>query len=96
MEFFGVDMVEAIKTIGYVGVFGIVFAETGLFLGDSRRQRRQGRLSGDKVGPGKETGLSIERWGFDKIYSILSNPMHTHILTHNHTTHYNLSHTHRH
>lgn len=33
MEFFGVDMVEAIKTIGYVGLFGIVFAETGLFLG---------------------------------------------------------------
>jgi membrane-associated protein len=33
MEFFGVDMVEAIKTIGYVGLFAIVFAETGLFLG---------------------------------------------------------------
>lgn len=33
MEFFGVDMVEAIKTVGYVGLFGIVFAETGLFLG---------------------------------------------------------------
>lgn len=33
MEFLGVDMVEAIKTIGYVGLFAIVFAETGLFLG---------------------------------------------------------------
>lgn len=27
------DMVEAIKTIGYVGLFAIIFAETGLFLG---------------------------------------------------------------
>ncbi len=26
-------MVEAIKTIGYFGLFGVVFAETGLFLG---------------------------------------------------------------
>lgn len=33
MTFFGVDMVEVIKTIGYIGLFGIVFAETGLFLG---------------------------------------------------------------
>lgn len=33
MEFFGVDLVEAVKTVGYVGVFGVVFAETGLFLG---------------------------------------------------------------
>lgn len=33
MEFFGIDMMEVIKTIGYVGLFGIVFAETGLFLG---------------------------------------------------------------
>lgn len=33
MEFFGIDLVEAIKTIGYVGLFFIVFAETGLFLG---------------------------------------------------------------
>lgn len=33
MEFFGIDMVQAIKTVGYVGLFGIVFAETGLFLG---------------------------------------------------------------
>ncbi len=33
MDFFGVDMIEAIKAIGYIGLFGIVFAETGLFLG---------------------------------------------------------------
>ena len=33
MSFFGVDMIEAIKAIGYIGLFGIVFAETGLFLG---------------------------------------------------------------
>lgn len=33
MDFFGVDLVEAVKTVGYVGVFGVVFAETGLFLG---------------------------------------------------------------
>ncbi|NTW14975.1 MAG: DedA family protein [Candidatus Moranbacteria bacterium] len=33
MEYFGVDLVEVIKTVGYVGLFGIVFAETGLFLG---------------------------------------------------------------
>ncbi len=33
MEYFGVDLVEAIKTAGYAGLFGIVFAETGLFLG---------------------------------------------------------------
>lgn len=33
MEFFGIDLVSLIKAIGYVGVFGIVFAETGLFLG---------------------------------------------------------------
>ncbi len=33
MSFFGVDMMEAIKAIGYIGLFGIVFAETGLFLG---------------------------------------------------------------
>jgi membrane-associated protein len=33
MDFFGIDMVEAIKTIGYFGLFGVVFAETGLFLG---------------------------------------------------------------
>lgn len=33
MEFFGIDMVQAIKTVGYIGLFAIVFAETGLFLG---------------------------------------------------------------
>lgn len=33
MDFFGVDMVEAVRTIGYLGLFGIIFAETGLFLG---------------------------------------------------------------
>lgn len=33
MTFFGVDMIEAIKAIGYLGLFGIIFAETGLFLG---------------------------------------------------------------
>jgi len=33
MEFFGIDLVSLIETIGYIGVFGIVFAETGLFLG---------------------------------------------------------------
>lgn len=33
MTFFGVDLVSLIETIGYIGVFGIVFAETGLFLG---------------------------------------------------------------
>ncbi len=33
MEFFGVDLVFLIKTAGYAGLFAIVFAETGLFLG---------------------------------------------------------------
>jgi len=33
MEFFGIDLVSLIKAVGYVGVFSIVFAETGLFLG---------------------------------------------------------------
>lgn len=33
MTFFGVDLVSLIEAIGYAGVFGIVFAETGLFLG---------------------------------------------------------------
>ena len=33
MEFFGIDLVSLIKAVGYAGVFGIVFAETGLFLG---------------------------------------------------------------
>lgn len=33
MEYFGFDLIEAIKTVGYAGLFAIVFAETGLFLG---------------------------------------------------------------
>ena len=33
MTFFGVDLISLIEAIGYAGVFGIVFAETGLFLG---------------------------------------------------------------
>lgn len=33
MEFFGIDLVSLIKAVGYAGVFFIVFAETGLFLG---------------------------------------------------------------
>ncbi|MDO8566171.1 MAG: VTT domain-containing protein [Candidatus Moranbacteria bacterium] len=33
MEFFGIDLISLIKAVGYVGVFFIVFAETGLFLG---------------------------------------------------------------
>lgn len=33
MTFFGVSLVSLIEAIGYIGVFGIVFAETGLFLG---------------------------------------------------------------
>lgn len=33
MEFFGVSLIDIIRTGGYLGVFGIVFAETGLFLG---------------------------------------------------------------
>lgn len=33
MEFFGIDLEFLIRTIGYAGLFFIVFAETGLFLG---------------------------------------------------------------
>lgn len=33
MHFFGIDLITLIETIGYIGLFGIVFAETGLFLG---------------------------------------------------------------
>jgi membrane-associated protein len=33
MEFFGFDLVALIKGSGYVGLFGIVFAESGLLLG---------------------------------------------------------------
>jgi len=28
-----IDLIELIKTVGYIGVFGIVFAESGLFFG---------------------------------------------------------------
>jgi len=30
---FGIDLITLIKTVGYLGVFGIVFAESGLFIG---------------------------------------------------------------
>ncbi len=33
MEFFGIDLIALLKAVGYAGLFGIVFAETGLFLG---------------------------------------------------------------
>jgi len=33
MEYFGVDLVALIQTVGLIGLFLIVFAETGLFLG---------------------------------------------------------------
>lgn len=33
MDFFGIDLVSLIKAAGYAGLFAIVFAETGLFLG---------------------------------------------------------------
>lgn len=33
MEFFGIDLVTFIKTVGYVGLFSIIFAESGLFIG---------------------------------------------------------------
>ncbi len=33
MHYLGIDLIEAIKTVGYVGLFFVVFAETGLFLG---------------------------------------------------------------
>lgn len=33
MSFFGVDLVTLIKAAGYLGLFGIIFAESGLFLG---------------------------------------------------------------
>lgn len=33
MEFFGINLIDLIRTVGYAGVWGIVFAETGLFLG---------------------------------------------------------------
>ncbi len=33
MEFFNVDIAELVKTVGYVGLFSIVFAESGVFFG---------------------------------------------------------------
>lgn len=33
MEFFGIDLIELIKAVGYLGLFGIVFAESGLLIG---------------------------------------------------------------
>lgn len=33
MSFFGIDLMTLIQTVGYTGIFSIVFAETGLFLG---------------------------------------------------------------
>lgn len=33
MSFFGFDLIELIQLVGYAGLFGIIFAETGLFLG---------------------------------------------------------------
>jgi membrane-associated protein len=33
MEFFGIDLVSLIKTIGYIGLFFMVFAESGLLVG---------------------------------------------------------------
>ncbi|MFY9461794.1 MAG: DedA family protein [Candidatus Sungiibacteriota bacterium] len=33
MSFFGIDLVTLIKAAGYLGLFGIIFAESGLFLG---------------------------------------------------------------
>ena len=33
MEFFGIDLISLIKTAGYLGLFFIVFAESGLFIG---------------------------------------------------------------
>ena len=33
MEFLGFNLVDFIKAAGYAGLFGVVFAETGLFLG---------------------------------------------------------------
>ncbi len=33
MHFFGIDLQEMIRTVGYIGIFLILFAETGLFIG---------------------------------------------------------------
>ena len=32
-DFLGIDLAAAIKAVGYLGLFGIVFAESGLFIG---------------------------------------------------------------
>jgi len=33
MEYFGIDLISFIKTVGYLGIFSIVFAESGLLVG---------------------------------------------------------------
>ena len=33
LEFFHIDLIGLIETLGYIGLFGIVFAESGLFFG---------------------------------------------------------------
>ncbi|MDP2668587.1 MAG: VTT domain-containing protein [bacterium] len=33
MEFFGIDLISLVKAVGYLGLFFIVFAESGLFIG---------------------------------------------------------------
>jgi len=33
LEFFHIDLIALIETLGYIGLFGIVFAESGLFFG---------------------------------------------------------------
>jgi membrane-associated protein len=33
MDFLNIDIVELIKVVGYLGLFGIVFAESGIFFG---------------------------------------------------------------
>lgn len=33
MTFFGIDLLSLVQTIGYVGLFFLIFAETGLFIG---------------------------------------------------------------
>ncbi len=33
MDFFGIDLIVFLKTIGYIGLFAIIFAESGLLIG---------------------------------------------------------------
>lgn len=33
MEYFGIDLIAAIKAAGYIGLFAVTFAESGLFIG---------------------------------------------------------------